>query len=435
MVGVAVGGRHGELTLAQPLVVEKGRRVVIRGRRRQHQERGEHARVNGDGVDGEIIDIEPGELARVFSAPRWLRDLGRMSWLLVGVGAFLIGAIWLLALTQTIVLPVVAATIIAAVLSPVMGWLERRRVGRGLGTAIVLVGLVALASLIVVAVVAGISSETDDLTSSLQSAADEIEGWLTDLGVSQSSAAAAKEDASTSVSDAFHALIDGVSAGIGALAGLVTFLSFTALSLVFLLKDGPAIRTWGEHRLGVPLSVAHTTVGRVISSLRGYFAGVTVVAAFNAIVIGLGALVLGVPLPGSIAVINFLAAYIPYLGAWTAGIFTGLIALGAEGPETALAMGVVILLANGILQQIVQPIAYGATLGIHPLAVLIVTIAAGSLFGTVGLVLAAPLTAAATRISADLARARAKAEQAQNGSDPRPEPGRGELDDAATAAG
>ena len=158
-------------------------------------------------------------------------------------------------------------------------------------------------------------------------------------------------------------------------------------------------------------------------------------AAFNAIVIGLGALVLGVPLPGSIAVINFLAAYIPYIGAWTAGIFTGLIALGAGGPETALAMGVIILLANGILQQIVQPIAYGATLGIHRLAVLIVTIAAGSLFGTVGLVLAAPLTAAAVRISADLARARAKAEKAQNGSDPEPEPGRGGIDDAPTAPG
>ena len=113
--------------------------------------------------------------------------------------------------------------------------------------------------------------------------------------------------------------------------------------------------------------------------------------------------------------INFLAAYIPYIGAWTAGIFTGLIALGAEGPETALAMGVIILLANGILQQIVQPIAYGATLGLYPLAVLIVTIAAGSLFGTVGLVLAAPLTAAGVRISADLARARAQGGEGSGG--------------------
>ena len=358
-----------------------------------------------------------------------------MAWLLVGVAAFLVGAVWLLALTQTIVLPVIAAAIIAAVLSPVMGWLERHGVGRGLGTVCLLLGVIVLGVLVFVAVMAGISSKADELTANLQGAADEIEGWLADLGVSQSSAEAAKEDASSSLSDAFHALIDGVGTGIGALAGVVTFLSFTALSLVFLLKDGPSIRAWGERHLGVPLSVAHTITGRVITSLRGYFAGVTVVAAFNAIVIGLGALALGVPHAGSIAVINFLAAYIPYVGAWTAGIFTGLIALGAEGPETALAMGVIILLANGILQQIVQPIAYGATLGLHPLAVLIVTIAAGSLFGTVGLVLAAPLTAAAVRISADLARARAKAEKAQEGSDPAPQPGLAGIDEATTAPG
>ena len=68
-------------------------------------------------------------------------------------------------------------------------------------------------------------------------------------------------------------------------------------------------------------------------------------------------------------------------------------------------MVVVQLLANGVLQQLVQPFAYGAALGIHPLAVLVVTIAGGALFGAVGLILAAPLTAAATKISADLARA------------------------------
>ena len=72
-------------------------------------------------------------------------------------------------------------------------------------------------------------------------------------------------------------------------------------------------------------------------------------------------------------------------------------------------MIVVQLLANGILQQLVQPLAMGAALGIHPLAVLVVTIAGGAMFGTIGLVLAAPLTsAAAARISADLARARAE---------------------------
>ncbi len=104
---------------------------------------------------------------------------------------------------------------------------------------------------------------------------------------------------------------------------------------------------------------------------------------------------------------NFVCAYVPYLGAWSAGAFTVLIALGAQGPDVALAMIVITLLANGVLQQMIQPIAFGATLGIHPLGVLVVTIAAGSLFGTIGLVLAAPLTSAALRVSADLAEARA----------------------------
>ena len=81
-------------------------------------------------------------------------------------------------------------------------------------------------------------------------------------------------------------------------------------------------------------------------------------------------------------------------------------ALGGAGTDAAIGMIVLQLLANGLLQQLVQPIAYGAALGIHPLAVLIVTIAGGSLFGAVGLILAAPLTSAITKISADFARAR-----------------------------
>jgi predicted PurR-regulated permease PerM len=132
------------------------------------------------------------------------------------------------------------------------------------------------------------------------------------------------------------------------------------------------------------------------------------VAVFNAVVIGLGAWIVGLPQLGAIVVINFVAAYIPYLGAWSAGAFTVVIALGSEGADAAITMAVIVLLANGILQQMIQPIAYGAALGIHPLAVLIVTIAGGSLFGTIGLILAAPLTSAIVKISSDLARVRAR---------------------------
>ena len=121
----------------------------------------------------------------------------------------------------------------------------------------------------------------------------------------------------------------------------------------------------------------------------------------------------------TIAVVTFVGAYIPYLGAWSAGAFSVVIALGGAGTEAVVGMIVLQLLANGILQQLIQPIAYGAALGIHPLAVLVVTIGGGALFGAVGLILAAPVTSAAVRISADLAQARAK-EQAEEAAAPPP---------------
>ena len=164
---------------------------------------------------------------------------------------------------------------------------------------------------------------------------------------------------------------------------------------------------------GVPIPIARSILGRVGDSLRGYFVGVTAVAAWSALIVGAGAWLLDVPLAGTIAIVTFVGGYIPYLGAWTAGIFAVLIALGGQGPEAALAVAVIVLLANGVLQQLVQPVAYGAALKLHPLAVLIATIAGGCLFGTVGLVLAAPLMSAAVRISADLRTAEREAEQSQ----------------------
>ena len=182
------------------------------------------------------------------------------------------------------------------------------------------------------------------------------------------------------------------------LASLAIFMSFAALSLFFLLKDGPAIRNWTERHMGLPSGLARAVTQRTVGSLRGYFTGVTAVAAFNGIVIGLGALVLDVPQAGSIAVVNFVCAYIP-----PGGVDRGCVHHPARarfrGFEHRPGHGLIVLLANGLLQQMVQPIAFGAALGIHPLAVLIVTIAGGALFGTVGLILAGPLTSAVVKIS------------------------------------
>jgi predicted PurR-regulated permease PerM len=283
-------------------------------------------------------------------------------------------------------------------------------VPRPLGAILLLLAFILLGALVVYVVLAGITSEAGSLKGHLNDAKTTIEGWLKDLGVDQSTANEAKQHASSTASDSVGALLSGVVSGVEKLSSLVFFLAMTTLSLLFLLADGPKIRAWGERHMGLPESVAHAIGERVLQSLRGYFLGVTLVAAFNAVVVGIGALILGVPLAGTIAVITLFAAYVPYLGAWTAGAFSVLIALGGAGTDAAVGMIVVQLLANSVLQQLVQPFAMGAALGIHPLAVLVVTIAGGALFGAVGLILAAPMTSAVVRISGDLAHARAQAE-------------------------
>ena len=362
----------------------------------------------------ELTPVEAGQLATVFTPPRWLRDLGRMSWLLVGFFLLVAGLVWLLGTTQTIVGPVVAAGIIATVASPIVRWLSNHRIPRPAGAAIVLLGAVVLAVLVALVVIGGVTSQASDISKNATAAADKAEGWLKSLGVDESGAASSKEAVQKDVPAIISALTTGVIHGIKGITSVAFALSFAALSLFFLLKDGPSMRAWVDRHLGVPLPVARTITGGVIRSLQGYFQGVTIVAAFNGVVVGLASLALGVPLAGTIAVVTFVTAYVPYIGAFVAGAFAVIIALGAEGTTIALAMLVVVILANGLLQNIVQPFAMGSALDLNPLVVLVLTIGAGCVFGMIGLVLAAPIASAAVHIARDLARARVAAEESRD---------------------
>jgi len=378
--------------------------------------------VGRDGIDISVSELEA--LSTVFSPPRWLRDLGRASWLLVGVFALLAGLIWLLGVTYTIVGPVVGAAIVATVAMPLVAKLEQH-MPRAAAAVIVLLGLVALGLVVVVIVIGGIVGQESEIGDHASSAADKVQGWLESAGVDQSGASSATSGVKSDIPSIISTLVGGVVSGIKGLTSLAFGLSFAMLSLFFLLKDGPSLRAWVDRHLGVPQPVAQTITGGVIRSLRGYFRGVTVVSAFNGVVVTIGALLLGVPLAGTIGVVTFVTAYIPYIGAFVAGAFAVVIALGASGTTTALIMLLIVLLANGLLQNLVQPFAMGSALELNPLVVLVITISAGCLFGTVGLILAAPLLSAAVHITADLALARAReaAEAAATeSSSPLPEP-------------
>lgn len=357
-----------------------------------------------------VVEIDPEqlrELSAVFSSPRWLRDLGIASWLLVGVAALLVGLTWILGLTSTIMDPVLCGLVIATVASPGVSWLQRHRVPRAAGAALMLLLLMALGAVIVLLVVGGVKAQSGAIANEAGAAADKFQGWLQDLGMNPSGASTASDNVKSSTHDTISTFLHGVAAGISGLTSLAFFLAFTVFSLFILLKDGPKLRAWVNGHLGVPPTVAQTITANVVLSIRRYFLGTTIVASFNAIVVGVGAWILGVPLAGTIAVVTLVTAYIPFVGAVVSGAFAVVLALGTKGTTTALIMLVIVILANGALQNVVQPIAMGATLRMNPLLILVVTISAGAFFGMVGMILAAPLTSAAMHISRDLARVRA----------------------------
>ena len=123
-------------------------------------------------VESASPELEARPLETRFAAPRWLRDLGRTSWLLVGFALLVVGFLWLLGETATIVGPLVAATIVATVSMPIVAWLERHRVRRIGGAAIVLLSLVALAVVVLLVVLGGIKAQSAEISQNASAAAD-----------------------------------------------------------------------------------------------------------------------------------------------------------------------------------------------------------------------------------------------------------------------
>jgi putative heme transporter len=336
----------------------------------------------------------------VSSLPAWFQRWGVGAWLVVGMVLVVAGSVWLLEKTSSIVAPLIAGFVIGAVAGVAVDRLEQRGWPRAAGAALVMLGLVAVAVLVVGLVLAGISSEASHIDAALSDAVDKVRAWGQDLGITSASDAA--KQIKQSVPDLARTLLTGVAGGIAGLGSLVVFLGFTAFTSFFLLKDAPAIGRWIERHMGLEPQKARIVFSDVIQALRQYFLGLTLVGAFNSAVVTIGALIVGVPLLGTIALVTFLGSYIPIIGAWTAGIFVFALALADQGTAAAVIMALIVFLANGPFQQVIQPIIYGATLKLNPLVVFSVTIAAGTLFGMAGLVLAAPLVSAAVHIHADL---------------------------------
>jgi putative heme transporter len=361
--------------------------------------------------------------------PPWFQRWGVGAWLVVGMFLVIIGAVWLLGKTSSIVMPLITGFVIAAVAGAVVDYLERRGWPRAAGAAVVILGLVAVTVITVGLVLGGITSQSTQIDAAMSRALERVQGWGHDLGIT--SASDAVQEIKKAVPEIGRTLIKGLAGGISGLTSLLVFLGFTVFTSFFLMKDAPSMGRWIQRHMGVAPAEARVVLDDIVHALRGYFLGLTIVAGLSTAAIVLSALVVGVPLLGTVAVVTFVASYVPIVGAWTSGIFVVALALGELGTTAALAMAVLFFVCNGPLQQVVQPIAYGATLQLNPLVVFSLTIAAGCLFGMAGLILAAPLVSAAVRVHQDLDELR----RAQSDDSAVPDGGVAAGGDAAPASG
>jgi putative heme transporter len=327
--------------------------------------------------------------------PVWVRPLGTLSWTIVGVTVVLIILFVLIALLSEVLIPFLVAWIVAILTVPLVDRLERWRVKRWLGAALVtLLGLgvvVGVAALIVTSIV----NQAEQIGSGVDAATDEASTWLESVDLR----AGTVGDVRASLGGVAGGLRGGVVGGFvnSAVAFLVGFV-LALFVLMFLLKDWKTVRAWGAAHLAPEQSLGERIQDEITAVFRGYYKGMTMIAASNAAVIGLGSLILGVPLPGTIVVVTFVFAYIPYFGAFVSGAFAVILALGDGGLPLALAMLAVVILAQSTLQNLLEPFAYGRALALHPLVVLLVTTAGTILFGILGATLAAPVTAVALRV-------------------------------------
>jgi predicted PurR-regulated permease PerM len=337
--------------------------------------------------------------------PWWLRVAGVTGWLALGVTGAAAVVVWALLYTSELVTPFLFAAVLAILFTPVVDWLTRR-MPRFLAAVLVLLGLVVVAVASTLAVVQGITQVAPQIGNVIASAFDDVEAWMQSAGVSASTASNVTSSALEAGNSATRTLIGGLFAGLGALGSALFMLFIGSVIFLFMLLHGARYQAWVVRHSGLSQNTIEPVVHDAASAIRGYFKGTTILAVTNAVPVGLTAWLLGLPLVGAIALVTFITAYVPFFGAIVAGVFACLIALGSQGLPTALIMLAVLLLVNNVLQNFFAPVAYGSSLKLDPLVVLLVTTGAG-LIGGVGLiVLAAPLTAIITRAAERLAAAR-----------------------------
>ncbi len=316
----------------------------------------------------------------------------------VAVAAALWILAWVIGKSWVIVLPVVLALIVCTVLWPPVRWLRNKGLPPAAAVMAVLVVAAGVAAGVVAAVAPAIAEQSAELAQQASSGVVQVRDWLggPPLNISEEQLNSAVTAINDRLNSSSAQIASGVFTGVGAATSALITL-FTAIVVTFfLLKDGPRFVPWLRRAVGKPAAPHLAEVlERVWSTLGGFIRTQALVSFVDAVLIGIGLVVLGVPLAYALAIITFIGGFVPIVGAFVAGGLAVLIALVANGPVNALIVLGIILAVQQLEGNVLQPWLQAKSMKLHAVIVLLAVTFGASTFGVIGAFLAVPVTAAA----------------------------------------
>ncbi|WTM65753.1 AI-2E family transporter [Humidisolicoccus flavus] len=329
----------------------------------------------------------------------WSDSIGRVATRAVQIIAIVIvavGLIWVITQLTLVTIPVLLALILAAAFFPVMNWMRKKGIPSLLATILALLAIVVVLGGVGWLIVSAVRDQWSDLYDEAFAGVQQVLDWVQTLPF------APDEEQLQEWTDTIVDFLTSSQFGAGAIAGVSAAASFfTGLVLMivvlfFFLKDGPKLWEFMLRPFTGEKYARGKRIGRkTVATLGGYIRGTATVALVDAIGIGIALAIAQVPLALPLAVLVFLLAFIPLVGATLAGALATLIALVANGPIVAIIILAAVILVNQLEGNFLQPVVMGRSLKLHALVILIALTIGTVTGGVIGAVLSVPLTAVA----------------------------------------
>ena len=302
----------------------------------------------------------------------------------------LIGAFW------AGVLPAVLALIVCTVLAPVAAWLRDHKIASGLAallTMLLFFGVLAVLGMLIAPDIVG---QSRLLYIQALEGIQRLQLWAQGppLNVDPESLNEGVDEITRWIQNQAGAIAGGVFSGINTAAGLSVTLMVLFVLTFFFLKDGHRFLPWLRGATGGRTGLYATELlTRAWNTLSGFIRAQAVCSLIDAIVIGTGIAIVGVPMAFTLAIITFVAGFIPIVGAVVAGALATLIALVTLGFTKALIVLAIVLATQQLEGNVLSPLLQSRAMNLHPVVVLISVTVGGGLFGLMGGFLAVPAAA------------------------------------------